>query len=99
MIKITLKEYRELMEKYWKEFENVDSSELNQNVVIREIRKKHPFAYKPWSKLDIELLSKFWNDNSKKQSEEKKIHELSVRFGRNEGAIRSKLRKLNLLIQ
>lgn len=97
MTKIILKEYRELMEKYWKEFEAIDSSEINQSRVIQKIRQKHPSAYKPWSELDHELLSKFWQDESNKQSENEKISELSIRFGRNKGAIRSKLHKLGFL--
>jgi len=97
MTKITLKAYGESMEKYWKEFEETDSSEISQNRVIQEIRQKHPSAYKPWSKLDHELLSKFWQDKSNKQTEDNKTHELSIRFGRNEGAIRSNLHKLGFL--
>ena len=97
MTKIMLEEYRVLMEKYWKEFEETNSSGKNQNSVIQEIRKKHPSAYKAWSKLDHELLSKFWQDKSNEQSEDGKIHEFSIRFGRNEGAIRSKLHKLGFL--
>lgn len=56
---------------------------------ISEIRKKHKKAYKPWTtELDEKLELLF--------CEGRKTKELSEIFGRNEGAIRSRIKKLEL---
>lgn len=56
---------------------------------INEIRKKHKNAYEPWTtKLDEKLEIHF--------CENKNIQELSGIFERNEGAIRSRIKKLKL---
>lgn len=44
-------------------------------------------AYKPWSTKDDEILFKLHNEN-------KSIKELMLIFKRNEGAIRSRIKKL-----
>lgn len=54
---------------------------------MEEKRKQYPNAYKPWSKDDDEQLLLFVN-------EKKSVKELTLIFGRNEGAIRSRIRKL-----
>ncbi|MDR1848324.1 MAG: DUF3276 family protein [Bacteroidales bacterium] len=50
---------------------------------VEEVRTLHPNAYKPWSKDDV--------------CEGKKVKELSQIFGRNEGAVRSRINKLELV--
>ena len=56
---------------------------------ISEIRKTHKKAYEPWTKeADEKLELLFWED--------KNIKEMSEIFGRDEGAIRSRIKKLEL---
>ncbi|MCR4921813.1 MAG: hypothetical protein K5945_08955 [Bacteroidaceae bacterium] len=54
---------------------------------MEEKRKKYSNAYKSWSTADDEQLIVFYKEN-------KSIKELSSIFNRNEGAIRSRIRKL-----
>lgn len=57
---------------------------------IEEIRKTHKTAYKPWTKeLDDEFELLY--------CEGKKVSELAVHFGRTSGAIRSRIKKLELI--
>ena len=56
---------------------------------INEIRKKHKQAYTKWTTEDDERLKKL-------HEEGRKISELADDFGRKDGAIRSRLRKLGL---
>jgi len=60
-----------------------------------EAQKKHPNAYERWRKSDDEFLKIFWSDKSNKNSNEK-IQELMKKFGRNQGAIVSRLNKMGL---
>lgn len=56
---------------------------------IKELRKKYPHAYEPWTKeLDDQLEVEFCEGRSTK--------ELCEIFGRHPGAIRSRIRKLEL---
>ena len=56
---------------------------------IDKIREDYQQAYQPWSKEDDKKLEQLVR-------EEKKIAELSKIFRRNEGAIRSRIKKLGL---
>jgi len=56
---------------------------------IEEIRKTHQNAYAPWTKEDDDKLEKLY-------CEGKSTKELSEVFGRNIGAIRSRIEKLEL---
>jgi hypothetical protein len=98
MTSITLKEYRQLMEKYWKEFE-VDKSigkKPKENKQKTEARKKNRLAYEPWKESDESFLKNYWNNNSDKLSKYEKIRELSQKTGRSKGAILSRLEKMGL---
>jgi len=122
MTKITLDEYRELMDIIWHEFEiprkrdknpktekphtskkKIDSKPKSQssksmkkpNYQKIEAQKKHPNAYEPWTESDDRLLKNYWNDKSNKNANEK-IQELMQKFGRNRGAITSRLKKKGL---
>ena len=55
---------------------------------MEEKRAKHPNAYRPWTKEDDDRLLQL-------SASGKSISELCERFGRNEGAITSRLNKLN----
>ena len=56
---------------------------------VAEIRKKHPRAYKKWTTLeDFELSTQFEKGMS--------IQQLAKHLQRQQGAIRSRLKKLNL---
>jgi F-box protein, helicase, 18 len=56
---------------------------------VEEVRKQHKDAYRAWTtELDMELTNKF--------QEGKKVKELATYFGRTEGAIRSRIKKLQL---
>ena len=57
---------------------------------VDAIRKEHKNAYKEWSESDDELLKRLY-------SEGVGINDLSKKFGRFEGGIRSRLEKLELL--
>ncbi|MBQ9654697.1 MAG: hypothetical protein IJV38_01595 [Prevotella sp.] len=54
---------------------------------MEEKRAKHPNAYRPWTKEDDDRLLQL-------SASGKSISELCERFGRNEGAITSRLNKL-----
>jgi len=62
-----------------------------------EAQKKYPNAYEPWTESDDEFLKKFWKDEPNKQSENEKILELMQKFGRNRGAIVSRLKKMGFV--
>ncbi len=120
MTKITLDEYRELMDVIWHEFEippkkdktsktlephtskkKMDSKPKSQssasmkkpNYQKIEAQKKYSNAYERWRKSDDVFLKNFWGNKSKKNSNEK-IQELMQKFGRNRGAIVSRLNKM-----
>jgi len=65
-----------------------------ENIQKKEAQKTYPNAYEPWSESDDEFLKKFWKDESNKQSGNEKIQELIQKFGRNRGAIVSRLKKM-----
>jgi ATP-dependent DNA helicase PIF1 len=54
---------------------------------VEEIRKKFPRAYEPWTEEDDRALIKYKQGG-------KTVKELAAKFGRKEGAIRSRLKKL-----
>ncbi len=58
-----------------------------------EAQKKHPNAYERWTESDDRLLKNFWIDKSNKNANEK-IQGLMQKFGRNRGAIVSRLNKM-----
>ncbi len=61
-----------------------------------EAKKIHPTAYEPWTISNDEFLKNYWNDESNKQSRDEKIQELSKKFDRSRGGIKSRLKKLGL---
>jgi len=61
---------------------------------LQEIRKTYPRAYEKWTESNDEFLKKFWEHN--KQRRKEKILQLMQIFGRNRGAIVSRLNKLGL---
>jgi hypothetical protein len=104
MNKITIKEYRDLMEKYWKEFEENKPKEnepvenkSKENKQKKEAQKKHRSAYEPWTESNDDFLKKYWNDKLNTQSKYEKIQELSKKLGRGKGAILSRLEKNGLV--
>jgi len=58
-----------------------------------EAQRKHPNAYERWTEFDDRFLKIFWSDKSNKNRNEK-IQELMQKFGRNRGAIVSRLNKM-----
>jgi hypothetical protein len=96
MNRITIKEYRDLMEKYWKEFEVNKPIEIKpkENKQKTEARKKNRLAYEPWKESDEVFLRNYWNDKLNKQSRYEKLKELSQKTGRSKGAILSRLEKM-----
>jgi len=68
-----------------------------ENIQKIEAQKKYPNAYEPWTESDDESLKKFWKDESNKQSGNEKIQELMQKFGRDRGAIVSRLKKWDLM--
>jgi len=61
----------------------------NKSYSLDDIREKHPQAYRPWSLEDDEKLETLF-------CEGKSVKELASTFERNEGAIRSRIKKLEL---
>ena len=103
---MTVREFRELMEKYWKEFnkKKIDLKPKSQHSTsmipkkekvysVKEIRRTYPKAYEKWTESDDEFLKKFWKEN--KQGRNEKLQELMQKFGRNRGAIKSRLNKMS----
>ncbi|MGB3453286.1 MAG: DUF3276 family protein [Moheibacter sp.] len=72
-----------------KELKNNENISTEKAYSMEEIRKTHKSAYLPWTKNDDEKLERLY-------CEGKNIKQLSAIFGRNEGAIRSRIRKLEL---
>ena len=108
MTPISLKQYRMLMEKYWKEFEKdflntkfethitqKIQEEKKKKYTYEEIRKTHVRAYKKWTETDDKFLKMFWSKKSN-QTRDEKIKEIMKKFGRNQGSINSRLNKLGL---
>lgn len=54
---------------------------------VEQIRTQHPQAYRPWTEDDDVLLSHYFDKGMS-------IGDLAEKFGRNEGAIRSRLKKI-----
>ena len=65
------------------------SQEKGKAYDVSEIRKVYKNAYEPWTQDDDEKLEQLFCDN-------KSIKEMSDFFGRNEGAIESRIKKLEL---
>lgn len=64
----------------------------NKAYSVKEIRKKHTNAYKKWTIEEDEMLEIYFCEN-------KSITELCSLFGRNRGAIKSRIEKLELKIK
>ena len=61
--------------------------ENSKTYVVGRIRKKHKAAYLPWTdELDLELTEMIFNETQ--------VKELAKHFGRTEGAIRTRIIKL-----
>jgi hypothetical protein len=71
---------------------NIDSKEKvnSYNDFIEQIRKSHSNAYKPWTKKEENLLIELYNKGLK-------IKEIAVKLERQNGAISSRLRKLEIM--
>ena len=69
------------------DFIPADSPNRQKAYTMEEKRAKHPNAYRPWTKEDDDRLLQL-------SASGKSISELCERFGRNEGAITSRLNKL-----
>lgn len=66
----------------------IQETTIQKSYSVEEFRTRHQSAYKPWSnELDYEL--------SKMHLEGMPIKHLSIHFGRTNGAIRSRIKKLN----
>ena len=63
--------------------------EKEKSYSVDEIRKTHAQAYQPWTKEDDDKLELYF-------CEGKQVKELAEIFGRNEGAINSRIKKLEL---
>ncbi|MCY4409510.1 MAG: DNA helicase RecQ [Caldilineaceae bacterium] len=59
---------------------------------VEEIQQSHPKAYEPWTSEEDERLKEM-------QSEGHSISELATNFGRRPGAIRSRLKKLDMSLE
>lgn len=68
---------------------NTRTSKLSQTYYVKQIREKYQSAYKPWTREDDEKL-KYLSAEGKSNSE------LAQLFGRESGAIKSRLRKLGV---
>jgi hypothetical protein len=80
-----------LIEKYRPKYntrEKRKSEENEKAYSVAEIRKSHGNAYRTWTADDDEELERL-------EKEGKSIRELALIFGRNRGAITSRLRKIN----
>jgi hypothetical protein len=64
-------------------------SEADRSYSIEDKRKDHPNAYMLWTKEDDDYLEQLY-------CEKLTIKQLSVALGRNQGAIRSRISKLEL---
>ena len=71
------------------DFISIDDSKQQKAYTIEEKRAQYPNAYRPWTKGDDALLLQLSTSG-------KSLTELCELFGRNQGAITSRLRKLNL---
>lgn len=66
-----------------------DPNDDNKSYTLDDIREKHPQAYRPWSTEDDEKLEALF-------CEGKTVKELANIFERKEGAITSRIKKLEL---
>lgn len=88
-----------IFEEYFESFSNVLSKILStiikekdpakKSYSFEEIRQKYPQAYSPWTAADDSKLEQLY-------CEGKKVDELSPIFGRNQGAIQSRIKKREL---
>ncbi len=63
-----------------------DEEPKNWTTKLEKMRSKYPNAYKPWKKLEDELLLTGW-------SEGKTVKKLAAKLGRHDGSIRARLKK------
>ena len=98
LVELSEKEAQTVRSMSLKELEDVQNSfigKINPNIETKsysmaDIRNSHKKAYEKWSKEDDEELKKENNDG-------KDAKTLAEKFGRNVGAIRSRLKKLGLI--
>lgn len=69
--------------------ETADVSKTSETPIGRS-RRKHPRAYEPWSLEEDARLRILWNDGES-------VRSIAHLFGRQEGAIRSRLDKLGIV--
>ena len=77
-----------------------DQTRTATSSYLEEARREHVRAYEKWSDEEDDRLRQAWIQqslSSDTRSASKRIAELSDNFGRNPGAIRSRLKKLNLV--
>jgi|SRR5690554_1780569 len=72
-----------------KKLKNIENEHTEKAYSIERIREKHKQAYMPWTEEDDERLELLY-------CEGKSVKELSSMFERKEGAIRSRIKKLEL---
>ncbi len=75
-----------MLSKNWK---NLPIWKVTRKVILDDIREQHPQAYRPWSAEDDEKLEALF-------CEGKTVKELVNIFQRKEGAITSRIKKLEL---
>jgi len=76
--------------------ESIQKNKQKKAYSVQEIKKKYPNAYEPWTKSEDEFLKNYWNDKSNLRSRYFKIEEVAEKFGRQPGAINSRIFKLEL---
>lgn len=85
-----IREFRKGFDRVVKEMSRrINSNAETRSYILDDIRKEYPQAYRPWSISDDEKLEILF-------CEGKTVRELARVFGRQEGAINSRIRKLEL---
>jgi len=57
---------------------------------MEQVKKESPNAYNPWTKQEEEQLTKLYKEG-------KKINEIAILLQRQQGGIRSRLKKIGLI--
>lgn len=73
-----------------KEKETKDDKPTEKTYSVDQIRERYPNAYRPWHQEEDKFLTQSWQNGAT-------IYSLAVKAGRQPNAIRSRLKKLNLI--
>lgn len=85
-----IKDFKKLFNRAVKKLEKLtDPENEKKSYTLDNVREQHPKAYRPWSTEDDEKLEDLF-------CEGKTIKELAATFERKEGAITSRIKKLEL---